>query len=377
MNPSRKTPAHWLVTLAAGCTLTWGCGAQPSASEEIVDNLIQAGFPADDITFVGDAVYVGGDAEVSLQASREMLETAGTTTQEQYRTNNIVSSSVTKICVSGPEFTGMFSTALDLAIQNYDELPLTFSMARAPSTGCSFTIQAVIDPNVNGGSAGFPSSGLPGSTIIIGGLLSQYSVDTIEHVITHELGHTVGLRHSDYYNRSISCGGGGDEGQSDSGAILIPGTPSTAVVGGSIMNSCFRSSETGEMTDNDVKAVYAMYPRPGEDLRWSYTGPVAGMRHCIQLSEPSDSNGWHDNYLCSNVDYGFAWNNAGTVSGMNCTLLLEASDPNTWNDNNLCVPQGSTLNLSWSSTGLIAGKSCVQLLEPSDPHTWYDNFLCY
>jgi dual-action HEIGH metallo-peptidase len=43
------------------------------------------------------------------------------------------------------------------------------------------------------------------------------------------------------------------------GAILIPGTSSTAKVGGSIMNSCFRSSETGEWTSSDRTALDYLY----------------------------------------------------------------------------------------------------------------------
>ncbi|WP_304528724.1 M57 family metalloprotease [Archangium sp. Cb G35] len=262
MNHIRKNPTRSIVALAVSGALAFGCsGEQPTDSQEIVDNLLQAGFPADDIMVVGDAVYVGRDAEVSLAASREMLKAPAGTTAEQYRTTNTIAASVTKICVDGPGFTGVFSTALDQAIQNYEELPLSFSMARAPSTGCSFTINAVIDPNMNGGVAGFPSGGLPFSNITIGGQLSQYGVDTIEHVITHELGHTIGFRHSDYYNRAISCGLGGDEGQAGVGAIHIPGTPTNAVVGGSYMNSCFRASETGELTGSDVTALLAMYPK--------------------------------------------------------------------------------------------------------------------
>ncbi|WP_279636134.1 M57 family metalloprotease [Corallococcus terminator] len=242
-----------------GCiALTFGCAEPPDETQEIVGNLVKAGFPADDIHTVEGRVYVGRDAEVTLAASREMLE-AGDTTREQYRTTNLVSTSLTKICVNGSTFTGAFSTALDLAIQNYDELPLTFAMARTPSTGCSFTINAVIDPNMNGGVAGFPSNGNPFGQITIGGQLSQYGVDVIEHVITHELGHTVGFRHSDYYNRGISCGSGGNEGDAGIGAIHIPGTPTTATVGASIMNSCFRSVETGEFTSSDITALNDLY----------------------------------------------------------------------------------------------------------------------
>ncbi|MBZ4330229.1 M57 family metalloprotease [Corallococcus sp. AS-1-12] len=245
--------------VAAGCiALGLGCGEPADETQEIVANLMGAGFPSNDIMVVEGKVYVGRDAEVTLEASREMLAT-DTTTEEQYRTNNVVSPALTKICVNGSAFTGVFSTALDLAIQNYAEIPLTFTMARTPSTGCSFTINAVIDPNMNGGVAGFPANGNPFGQITIGGQLSQYGVDVIEHVITHELGHTIGFRHSDYYNRAISCGSGGNEGDAGVGAIHIPGTPTTASVGASIMNSCFRAVESGEFTDSDRTALSAMY----------------------------------------------------------------------------------------------------------------------
>ncbi|RKH68116.1 M57 family metalloprotease [Corallococcus aberystwythensis] len=246
------------VVLAGCIALGFGCGEPPDETQEIVANLVNAGFPSSDILVVDGKVYAGRDAEVSLAASREMLA-VGATTDEQYRTTNLVSASLTKICVNGPAFTGVFSTALDLAIQNYDELPLSFAMARAPSTGCSFTINAVIDPNMNGGVAGFPANGNPFGQVTIGGLLSQYGVDVIEHVITHEIGHTIGFRHSDYYNRTISCGSGGNEGDAGVGAIHIPGTPTTATVGSSIMNSCFRSVESGEFTSSDLTALSAMY----------------------------------------------------------------------------------------------------------------------
>src|SRR3954463_6200670 len=121
------------VVLALGCgALTLGCGSQSKGdTEEVVENLVQAGFPRGDIQVVEGRVYTGLDAEVSLAASREML-ISDLTTQEQYRTTNIVSTNITNICVNGSAFNtnAKFNDALNRAITNYNNLPLRWNMTR-------------------------------------------------------------------------------------------------------------------------------------------------------------------------------------------------------------------------------------------------------
>jgi hypothetical protein len=238
-----------------------GCGTdQETENEEVISNLIQAGFPENDIMIADGEVFVGRDAHVTLEASREMLQ-PGKESLEQYRTTNLVGSSVTKICINPTSTFNSYSrlsSGLTAAIANYNALGLRITMARGPTTGCTANI-AARTMSGTGGSAGFPSGGLPYSAINIGTGLNNYSVDVNEHVISHELGHAIGFRHSDYYNRAISCGSGGNEGSSGVGAIHIPGTPTTATVGGSVMNSCFRSTETGEWTSSDRTALYYLY----------------------------------------------------------------------------------------------------------------------
>ncbi|QSQ27061.1 zinc-dependent metalloprotease [Pyxidicoccus parkwayensis] len=249
--------------LAVSCgALLVGCGTDlETENQEIISNLVEAGYQADDIMVVDGAVYAGRDARVSLKASREMI--ASKKGPEQYRTSNLINTSVvTLICVNPTTQFNKYanlSAGLDLAIENYNQRNLAIRFVRGPAAGCNATIIAKTAGGT-GGSAGFPSGGQPYTDINIGTGLNKYSVDVNEHVITHELGHCIGFRHSDYYNRAISCGGAAsNEGDAGIGAILIPGTPSTATVGGSIMNSCFRSTETGEWTSSDITALDAMY----------------------------------------------------------------------------------------------------------------------
>jgi hypothetical protein len=255
------------LVFAVSCgALAFGCGAdQPSSvaddNQEIIDNLVQAGFPKDDIQVFDGKVFVGLDAEVSLQASREMLSSPDGL--EQYHTTNLVGTNITNICVNGAAFTGKFSTALTNAIANYNNLGLRWHMTRTSgsTTGCSATITARVTTGT-GGVSGFPSGGRPFNAINIGSGLQSgtFPTATVTHVITHELGHTVGFRHSDFFNRSISCGGAAtNEGNGGVGAILIPGTPSGATVGGSVMNSCFRTNETGRFTSTDITALNFLY----------------------------------------------------------------------------------------------------------------------
>jgi hypothetical protein len=206
----------------------------------------------------GDIVITPENLEAMIGSDVRHVGAVG----EQYRTNNLVSSprTITVIGYTGGSnaLTTKMRTGLQQAIDNYNALNmgLSFTLTFAANTNADIVVYRV--GGSAGGVAGFPTGGNPYKWVQIFSQTNNYSTDVNEHVITHEIGHCLGLRHTDYFNRSLSCGSGGNEGDGGVGAVHIPGTP-TGFDANSIMLSCFSSSENGEFGSFDVTALEYLY----------------------------------------------------------------------------------------------------------------------
>lgn len=216
-------------------------------------------YEANHLLLEGDIVIPFATLDKMVQSEVAHVGPVG----EQYRTTNLVSSprTINVIGYTGGSFAlnNTMRTALQWAINNYNRLNIGLNFTLTFGTNYQpYDIVVYKVSGGGGGSAGFPSGGDPYKFVQIQSGTSSFGTNVTEHVITHEIGHCVGFRHTDYFNRSLSCGQGGNEGSAGVGAIHIPGTP-TGFDANSIMLACFSSNEDGEFGSYDITALEYLY----------------------------------------------------------------------------------------------------------------------
>ncbi|UZO79248.1 zinc-dependent metalloprotease [Aquimarina sp. ERC-38] len=194
---------------------------------------------------------------------------------KQYRSNNLVArNSVIDVvgytgnCSNGRScaLSPVMQQGLRLAINNYNALNISLRFRLTFSSNPNGADIIIFNPGGTnaGGIAEFPSGGRPGDVIRIFGGMNRFNTNVNEHVMTHEIGHALGFRHTDYARRR--CDGTNEERPiSGFGAIRIPGTPSGNQWNGpnidsnSIMISCFDNQEDGEFSNFDRIALRTLY----------------------------------------------------------------------------------------------------------------------
>lgn len=234
--------------------------ATEEISEETLAKIHNHGFGTSNVQIIDEGYLVEGD----IILTEKFLNSAPggnflrIAQEEQYRTTNLVTGIPRAITVShSGKISAGIDAAIDAAIGRYNAEPLGLTFSRIASGG-DINIRII-----NGGayiaSAGFPSGGDPYGEVKFNKQYQNLSSGFLTTVLAHEIGHCIGFRHTDYMDRSYSCGGSpSNEGASTVGAVLIPGTPSGPDAA-SWMLACLSASTNRPFNSNDQKALDYLY----------------------------------------------------------------------------------------------------------------------
>lgn len=274
-----KNVKNFLGALIIGTVLFSACQQDEVAKVDefavdpiVVEKLKSLGF---DVTNQAPTVFEGGylvegDIYLTDKTIAEMSKPSFLPNSEQYSTDNLVCGPRT-ITLYAPEggrngYSPAMIAGLDEAINRYNNENLSLTFSRVTSSSSADIVMTRLSKRDENrgvlGSAGFPTNSCePYGEIKMSGVLeSSYGLSTngIATIIAHEMGHCIGFRHTDYFDRSISCGGSpANEGPSTVGANHIPGTPTGATASAaSWMLACTDGSDRPFNTDDQTALDY-------------------------------------------------------------------------------------------------------------------------
>ena len=249
--------AAGLAVLAAGCS---GDTAAPTAARPVADPLLEklaaAGFDITGARDLGDRFRVEGDIEIakSTIASWRGAQRPGDP-RFQWSTTSLVGQNKIygiKVDVSGLASVTDWQTAARSALTQWNGMggSAVYLVEGSPA---AITVTTGYDADCGVAAwASWPDGVNPGTTIHVNTNYcgSPNNSSTKLRNIVHELGHTIGFRHTNWQARG--------EGTAGIGAVQVPGTPATD--GSSVMNGGTATTSWAGFSTNDITATRTLYP---------------------------------------------------------------------------------------------------------------------
>lgn len=217
---------------------------------------------------VGDMIF---DKD-QLLSTMETLENPKKSSQKQYRTWYTVNKPV--IYVYGDRLIPFVNDGLNFAINQYNSLNLDIRFKRVFNRSQANLVIGMKSGIAGLGQAQFPDQfGNPGKVVQIDTDVSNETGTAgrnfVKALVLHEIGHTIGLRHSDWEDR-LSCVPFGETSSTEDwnvnndlnsgnvgyGAYYIWGTPRTDR--DSFMRACMDGRTPG-FTSGDISALKRIY----------------------------------------------------------------------------------------------------------------------
>lgn len=238
--------------------------ANNSVPESTLTQISQLGFNTEGVQRVEGGYLVENDIILTDADLKDVnnVQKLRVGEAEQYRTTNLVSvgtSRTIKIAVSST-LPSSYVAATDEAIARYNAENLRLKFQRV-SSGYDILLTKAPSNASYLASAGFPSGGNPYNRVQVNSsyLGSNPGTNYLATILAHEIGHCIGFRHTDYMDRSYSCGGSYyNEGASTVGAVHVPGTP-TGPDPNSWMLACIGTGGNRPFNSNDKTALNYLY----------------------------------------------------------------------------------------------------------------------
>jgi hypothetical protein len=255
-----------LISLAVGCSKENIKKTTSPTSDPVLERILKEGYVKSDIEEFPDRYIVQHDI---IFYKKEPGQVPGGPTTEQARSPYLVAPAYRHINVylDGSFSTINLSGILDNVIAAYNAVGSGIQMSRVYSAAsANITItQNSLQLGICG-QAGFPySNGQPFNTVYISEYTLNYygltSTAQLTLLLAHEIGHCVGLRHTNW------------QPSGESSAIPIPSTPATD--GSSVMNGGTCGVNWAGFSYYDQVALLSLYPvtlggannlQPGQQL---------------------------------------------------------------------------------------------------------------
>lgn len=293
----RSLVIFFAIFLIASCEKEETKNQNLAENNAVLERIKELGFDLNDVVEYDDYYVVEGDITF-LKKEPKTIITDSTSTLKQARTNNLAFNGTVRIFLNEnfPTLNDEIRAALDDVITAYNNLNSALTFQRVTNASQAH-ITVLMDDGIRWdpycgcerevcGRGGFPfSNGNPFNTVSISERTLTINGITnhgqLVLLLAHELGHNIGLRHTNWAAR-------GEDANPD-GAIYIPNTPVTD--NASYMNAANCGYWWAGFSTYDIVAITNLYPNyTWNSFQTPGTGALSSSDIAVRMKPDNDKD---------------------------------------------------------------------------------------